>query len=94
MRRNALFSTMVAPSLVLWASVGWSGLSRVLPLPDESECRFPTDLGCFVAIADSTGALGPWSAVDAGLAQTLPCPPFSGVLGRRPKKSSLGREKP
>jgi hypothetical protein len=43
MRQNVLFAAMVAPSLVLSASVGWSGVYQAgpLPLPDESEnsCR-------------------------------------------------------
>jgi hypothetical protein len=43
MRRKALFSTLVAPSLVLWTSVSWSGAYEAgsLPLPDTTEnlCR-------------------------------------------------------
>jgi hypothetical protein len=43
MRRDALFATKLVPSLVLWASVGWSGAYQAGPLvpPDSSEklCR-------------------------------------------------------
>src|SRR3982751_1072509 len=43
MRSNVLFSLVVAPSLVLWSSIGWSGAyeAEPLPLPEAGEnlCR-------------------------------------------------------
>jgi hypothetical protein len=77
MRRNVLFATRVAPSLVLWATVSWSGAYQAgtLPQADASEnlCR-----------ADEIASFGPAveEPTEKPARERVFGAPFRGVLSK------------